>query len=100
MGRMFFGDELPTAFFTRRARAQLQARYRRDTRKGFTAKAETVDIFQVFKTRDLAGGMTGQGKHQILSMNSDAIIANSNESLTSVLDIDADASRAGVETVL
>src|SRR5690606_11545004 len=94
------GLDLPGLLGIGSTRSHGQARYRTERCQSLAAKAKARHRFQIFQLTNLAGGMTRQSQRQVVGGNAAAIVAHAQQLDTTLLDLNINAPRTRVETVL
>jgi hypothetical protein len=84
----------------RRARDEADARHRGYRRQRFTAEPERAHRFEVLDAPDLAGRVVREREGELVARDAGAVVTHTAERDTAGLDIDLDATRAGIEAVL
>ena len=92
--------DAPGRFASDTTRRQCEARHRSNRRQSFAAEAQRADALEVVERGDLARCVCGNRERQIVRINPIAVVANSDQACTTLLDVDLDARGAGVEAVL
>ncbi len=93
------GLDLPGLICVFGTGGQQQARYRADRGQRLAAKAQGGHPLQIIQIGNLAGGMARQGQRQILMGDAATIIAHPQQLHAALLDIDINASSAGIQAV-
>ena len=95
-------DRLDLRCFTpfARAGAELEARHGGDRRQCFAAKAERSELLEIIQGGDLARGMACERQVKLIGRDAVTVVANADQADSAVLDVDGEALRAGVESVL
>ena len=83
-----------------RARSQLQARNRRDRGQCLAAESHAAHMQQIVERGDLAGRMLRQRQQQFIGGDAAAVVTHANQPCAAAFELDFDALRAGIETVL
>ena len=89
----------PAIGLIRRSRGQCQVGNGRDARQRFAPKAQASDTLEILEAGDLAGGMADKRERQIIAMDAAPIIADSNQTGTTLFHLDSNASCTGVQAV-
>ncbi len=90
----------PAALIPGTPRYQPAAGNRGDAGQCLAAEPHADQMFQIGQSFDLAGGMAAQCEHQIVPMNSAAVVLNPNQAAPSPLDLDPDPGGTGIQAVL
>ena len=93
------GAGLPGMGFLAGPAGQGESGNRSDAGQGFTTKAQTGDPFQVIEAGDLAGGVPRQRQLQIIRRDAVAVVGQTDQLDTALLQIQANLAAAGIETV-
>src|SRR6185437_8286488 len=88
------------AIVPRAPRGDRHPRYRCDRSQRLAAKAHARDTRQVIEARDLAGRVRRQRQRQFVRRDARAVVAHADQAHATLLDLDIDATRTGIEAVL
>ena len=81
------------------AGTQRDARHGRDARQRFAAKAERMDMIEVFRPLDLARRVRQKGRAQLSALDPVAVVRHADAVLAAPLDLDRDIFCACVQAV-
>ena len=82
------------------ARPEQESRDRSDARQSFPAEAELVNIEEILRATQLAGGVPPQAELRVDSTHAAAVIRHLDERDASAADLHADAASPGINAVL
>jgi hypothetical protein len=74
--------------------------YRGDAGQGLSSKAKGGNTLQVLYISQFAGGMAGKGKDNLILRDSAAVVGNTDETTTSLANLDANICGSSVDAVL
>ena len=92
--------QLPTGVGVRWAGYDAELGHGRGAGQCFAAESKGGDLSEILGGDDLAGGMAGHGKAEILGVDANAVVTHADALHAGLFDIDADVRSTGIQAVL